>query len=807
MKFLRIIILAISIFLQLNISFSQASIIGSIYDKNEALTFANVLLYNSVDSIMIKGNLSDEDGNFQFENIETGQYYLLITMLGYTDHFSESFIINENKNLTLDRIQLEEGIELEEIQVTARKALFEQKVDRLVVNVANTITMAGGTALEALEKSPGILVNKQNDLITMMGKDGVVLMINGKESQLPPEAVVQMLAGMSADNIEKIELITSPPSNFDAEGNAGFINIVLKENTSEGWNGNYSLSAGYSTGENLGANIFLNYRKNKLNIFGSYSFSRDVQLQYFELSRTLFKADSTLANQVISDRDPIQQNHNARIGLDYNLSTNTNIGALLTVYDKKWTMEAINKNTSYLNSNLTDSTSINNVEKNQWKHFGGNVYLQQKISDSQNFNLDFDYLFYIDDNPTQYDIDYFYISTQTSENEISESTKNTPIKIMVAKMDYTNNLSPTLLFDLGLKASLSKFENDVAYSILNNNAWENVPRFTNSSNLEESKYAGYSSLKYNFKEKNELKVGLRYEYTDSKLETNKEGIVVDRQFGVFFPSIFYSYKITEQNSFNFSYTKRITRPTFNDMAPFVIFIEPKTYFFGNAAIQPAISDNFKVDLKIKSYMLSLQYSVQDSTISRFQSSISLDNNEQLIRPINLSQSELYTANLSIPFYFANWCEMQNNILLSHQKNVFFTENQGLNKLQNNSLTTNSTISFLFPLDVSAEISFAYFSKQLFGSNLVDPFYFVNFGIQKKLKREGDVIRLSVNDVFNTIKWEITADFDKDLYALKSTWDFSQTLVRFSYSSTFGNKRLKAAKIRNVGSEEERKRVN
>jgi len=217
---------------------------------------------------------------------------------------------------------------LGEVEIVGRKALFEQKIDRLVVNVANSVTSAGGTALEVLERSPGVIVNRQSGALSLIGKDGVVVMINGKQSYQPASGIIQMLEGMNADNIESIELITTPPANFDAEGNAGYINIVLKKSTDLGFNGNMTVSAGLGEGEVGSANVNLNYRNNKLNVFSSYGFMYKAQLQKFYNYRQVVFEGNTTESEVTTYRDPQQLNHNIRLGLDYEISDQTIIGVL-----------------------------------------------------------------------------------------------------------------------------------------------------------------------------------------------------------------------------------------------------------------------------------------------------------------------------------------------------------------------------------------------------------------------------------------------------------------------------------------------
>ena len=251
-------------------------------DKGKPIANATVLLLNHKDSSLIKGMLTNASGAYAFENVTAGKYRISSTHTGFKQVYSSSFDSDGLQNVEVGTLHFSEAeVELKEVTVTAKKPLFEQKIDRMVVNVANSITAAGSTALEVLERSPGIVVDRQNNSLSMNGKNGIVVMINGKINHMPISAVMQMLASMTADNIEKIELITTPPANFDAEGNAGYINIVLKENNLFGTNGSYSLTAGYSRGETTEASINFNHRKGRVNLFGDYSFSRIHSPQLF----------------------------------------------------------------------------------------------------------------------------------------------------------------------------------------------------------------------------------------------------------------------------------------------------------------------------------------------------------------------------------------------------------------------------------------------------------------------------------------------------------------------------------------------
>jgi len=788
-----------------SIIFSQASISGTVLDFSnaEGVAYANVLLLNVKDSSLINGDLTDADGNFLIEGPVNEPFLVSVSFLGFDEYTSSPFVLELDEQKIIDDIILSEGVALQEVEIVARKPLFEQKIDRLVVNVSSSSAAAGGTALEVLERSPGVIVNRQNNSISLVGKEGVVLMINGKLTYQPTESIVQMLEGMSSDNIESIELITTPPANFDAEGNAGFINIVLKSRTDFGLNGNTSVSLGYGEGETGSANLNLNYRNKKFNLFGSYSYRRQAQKQVFYNYRDVTFQGVNTISEVTTDRSPLQSNHSARLGIDYEVS-GTIVGVLLSAYDNKWTMDAQNSGMTQIDNVLSSRLNLINDERNQWKNFSSNVNVSHKISDLQKINFNIDYLIYEDENPNNYLTQLLDPSGNITDEVKTRGDKYTPINIKVGQFDYENTLSDNFKMVFGLKAAFSGFENDVSTDEFILDEWIALDQFTNFSDLTEKIYAGYSSADYNLDSKNSFKFGLRYEYTDSKLSTIKDGIVVDRQFGKLFPSLFYSRKIDENQSINLAYNKRITRPTFNQMAPFAIFLDPNTFFFGNAGLQPAITDNFKFDYRYKSYLVSVQYALEDSTIARFQDKVVLESNQQAFEPVNLSQTKTLSGSLSVPIYIGNYWTMQNNFVALWSENNSFYNNE-LVELEQFSYNLNSSQSFMLGSGYSTEITGFYRSAGLFGRSIIDPIYGVNFGLQKQFK-SGSSLRFSIRDILNSIEFRGGTNLPEQGFITDGFFDFSNRTFSLTYSTTFGNDKLKAARNRTTGAAEESNRV-
>ncbi|MDQ3536117.1 MAG: TonB-dependent receptor, partial [Bacteroidota bacterium] len=260
------------------------------------IPYANVLLLNSLDSTLVKGEITNRSGNFSLATDKGGKYLVAIKFIGYQDYYSKAFSLDAaNPTIELGSIRaVENARELNAVLIEAVKPLFEQKIDRTVINVESSIAASGGSVLDILARSPGVTVDRMNKSVAMAGKQGVRIMINGKISQIPLEATIQMLEGMNADNIEKIELITTPPAKYEAEGDAGLINIVVKQQTDAGPNGNLSLFTGYGRKEKYGGNINFNSRSKKVNLYGDYSFNNDVTEQLWTADRIVNVAGDQL---------------------------------------------------------------------------------------------------------------------------------------------------------------------------------------------------------------------------------------------------------------------------------------------------------------------------------------------------------------------------------------------------------------------------------------------------------------------------------------------------------------------------------
>ena len=789
---------------------AQSSIQGSVSDgTGQPLAGTSVLLYKSADSSLVKGSVTTQEGIFHFENLSSDRYYILSSFSGFKDAYSGVFNVNGHDNITLPVLKISQKITgLEEVRVTVKKPMFEQKIDRMVINVANSITNTGSTALEVLMRSPGVTVNQQNNTLSMNGKDGVVVILNGKVNRMPSEAMLQMLAGMSSSNIEKIELITTPPANFDAEGNAGFINIVLKKNTQYGTNGAVSATAGYGIGGGpvTGGSVTFNHRKNKFNLYGDYSFIRTVPNTDLFLYRKVTNGSDVIENSMSSRRKDFRRNHDARIGLDYEVDKKTTAGILVSGFSNMYGMKGVNYSDIFLNGALDTSIIINNPERHPLDNYSINLNVLHKFKDEQQLSLNADYIYFKDANTLSYFNNFYNSNGEFLYNDKTRSSKVTPIKFWVSTADYSARLTKNIDMEGGVKASFSNFVNDVRVERERQSNWMVDKDFTSNYNLNESIFAGYASFNIKLGKKTSSKAGLRYEYTNSNLGSETRKNIVDRHYGNWFPSIFVSQSVNDNSSFNLSYSRRITRPTFNDMAPFVYFVDPNTIFSGNPALQPSIANAVKVDYLLKRFVFSLSYTNEKNTITNFSPTVDPVSNKQTLSAENQKSKDIIALAVTLPFTIKTWWTMQNNLSAYWQQLDAFYKGEPVDIKQKN-FSVNSTQSFILPRNFSMELSGIFMSGGLFGIYKAASSTSLNLGIQKKLGLNGGNLAFNVTDFSGPPYLKLSVNQPQQNLIVNVNIRFVVTTFKLTYSKKFGNMKVKESRSRERGSEDELNRVH
>ncbi|MCY7350134.1 MAG: outer membrane beta-barrel protein [Cytophagaceae bacterium] len=789
--------------------FAQTALTGTVQDETgKPLPLANVLLLHARDSTLVKGAVSTENGAFRFENLRAGTYRVAASAVGYRRVYSASFALETAPGTyQLPPLTTEaEAKQLAEVQVLAQKPLFEQQMDRLVINVQSSITSSGSTVLDVLERAPGLSVNKQANTLAMQGKTGVGVLINGKLSRLPLSAVLQQLSGMAANSVEKIELYANPPARFDAEGDAGLINIILKKNELYGTNGSLSLTAGYGWQPRSGATLALNHRTGRLNLFGTYSLINDRAYQQLVNERTIPVGGVPTRTETTLKRTTQRVMHNLRLGAELSVSPKTTLGILVAGYSNKMRIH------SRSNTNLASAAERIGIdgtmqEIHHWRHGMGNLSLRHQFAPSHSLTLDADYLYYFDNNPYQYTYDYRTEGQTEARRDRFDLVKQSPIRVGVFKADYTRALSQTVDLEAGLKGSLFGLTNQINLDRLGPTGWQPDPAFGRNDRLRENIGAAYASVNARFGQKTTLVAGLRYEVTRSLMRDAEGLALVDRRYGSLFPNVLFSIKSDATRSYQLSYSRRITRPPLDQLASFSVFWDPLFFMTGNTGLQPTFTDIVQATYSHTRYSLQVRYSHDRAPISRFFPEINAETNQMTWRPRNIDRGDNLALTLTLPLALTPWWQTQNSLLATYQQQVY-RSNARTYRLEQVGGQVNSAHTFRLPRQWSVEAVAWYKFPSVDGINQVLSSWELALGVQKKLRNNAGQFSLTVSDLFWTNQLRLRSYVPELNLDTKAQAYFNEPrVVRLTYARDFGNQKVSVNSKRATGSDEERKRVN
>ncbi len=774
--------------------FAQVAIQGTVRSGDgEGVPFAHVVLRQVRDSALVAGTMTASDGAFELST-KAGEFLLSISMTGYR---SETFLIQASasqKELLLGDLYLKEDVtELKAVEVTALKPRVEKLPDRTIVNVANSIAGTGASVLAILERSPGIVLNRQTGTVSMNGRTGVQIMINGKPSRMPPEALMHMLDGLNSASVDKIELITTPPARYEAEGNAGIINIITTSSADEGTNGNVAIGAGYARRETMSGNVGVNHRKGAFSSSIGYSWDRTRNVHYWASEYTVIPDGAEISNTSDSRRTPLTTVQNLNLGAEYRFSERTSATLLLTGYRRKWNMDARTINTYEHAGEPTVNTDMAIWEVNLWQSATASLRIHHRLTENQDISFSFDYLRYDNDNPSS----YHNTSVGDGVEDVILVDKVTPISFRVASFDYTNILSTGLTLETGVKATLSRFTNTVRVDRpLSGDTG------LNASTLDEKIMAAYASVQWEPTEEWQIRGGLRYEHTNSYLTSPSEGVLVDRSFGNLFPDLTLSRNVGTTGKLQFAYSRRITRPTFNDMAPFVFYIGPTTFVSGNLSLRPSIADAIEASLQLTDVWLALRYTAVDDEIAQFQPSYDEKAGALVIHSENMTSSRSLGASVSTPWRPWSWWEAQIDASVYRQWYALDYLGPTVRREMNRMEFTVTNI-FLLPSDFSIELSGSYQSAMPWGVSQFKTQSQLNLGVKKQMGNH--VLAVTYSDMFNGMQWRFTSDVPEIDFQSYTRYDWGTRLVKVTYSYTFGNRKLREVDVKS-GSEDERKRV-
>ncbi|HEY8927787.1 MAG TPA: outer membrane beta-barrel family protein [Mucilaginibacter sp.] len=712
---------------------------------------ATIYLKKAADSALVKTALADADGSFTLTNQKTGDYTLTVSMLGYKTYKGEAFKLDADKTIP-PIILTPAGTVLNEVKVTSSKPLIEHKIDRTVVNVDALISNTGSTALDVLEKSPGVIVD-DNGAISLKNK-GVQIFIDDKPTYLSGDQLESYLRSLSSSSIDQIELMSNPPAKYDAAGNGGIINIRLKRSKVRGFNGGLNLAVTHGRYNKTNDAFNFNYRDNKLNVFGNLSYNYNNNFNDLDINRHFLNPDGTVSSNFLQNSyiRRFGPSYNSRIGVDYYATEKSTWGIVLsgTMSSPHSTTVA----TSHLldAQNTLDSTIIaNNREHRDFKNGGINLnYRHQFDKNGKELTVDFDYLKYKTNNDQSFDNKTYQPDGTISAADLLTGALPANVDIFAGKTDYTHPLKNGIKLSAGLKSSYTKTDNIADYFNTVNNAITPDYDKTNHFLYNEQINAAYLNAGKDFK-RFSIQAGLRFENTTSTGHqlgnVQKPDSIFKRDYSGIFPTFFLQYKLDTagKQSISLNYGRRIDRPYFQDLNPFLSPIDKFTYYTGNPFLKPSYSNNVALSYTWGHITAEFEYEKDDDDINE---TIEIVNGIYYSRPNNIGSTVNKTLSIDANFDVTKWFNFAfygfvQNI---HTVSDFYTGR----------LDTKGTFYFLRPTlsfkpgnDWTLQVDGGYQSSVTHAQFVSGKRGRVNGGVSKKLS-PGTTIKFAVNDIFRTM---------------------------------------------------------
>ena len=776
---------------------------GMVKSQEQPIEAATVSVLRSTDSSMAKISLTDKQGRFEAAGLTPGKYLVKVSAVGYLPAISQPITLKAGEEaIELPAMELKAADrQLKEVVVTGRKPLVEQKLDRTIVNIEGQASNAGLTALEVLEKSPGITVDKDGN-ISLKGKDGVMVLIDGKPTYMGSADLANYLRNLPSNQLESLEIMTNPPAKYDAAGNAGIINIKTKKNKAQGFNGSLTLGAGMGVYPKSNNSINLNYRKNKWNLFGNYAHSYNKGFQDLSLLRN-FRDKNTL--EITSVFDQVSHmtregnSHNVKLGADYYASKKTTLGVVLTGNFSD--VENLNENVTDIYNkigHLNTRTVANSHIDLSFRNLGANFNFRHQFdSTGRELTADVDVIQYNNGN-VQYFNNYFYDKdgNKTQPDEFLYGNLPSVITIYSAKTDYVQPLTKQVKFEAGLKTSYVETDNDAQYFLLNNGSgeWEIDRNRSNHFLYTENINAAYVNLSGKISKKWSAQAGLRAENTIATGDQRTTGERFERNYTQFFPTAYLQYAASEKHSFVANYGRRIQRPSYQDMNPFLYFLDRYTYEAGNPNLIPQTAHNIELTHSYRGFLnTTLNYSTTTDLITQVfrQNDVTYTT---FITKDNVARRQQVGLSVNAGIPVTKWWRA--NVFVNGFYNEYEGEiNGGPIATSLMSWMTNITNQFTFKKGWGAEVSGFYRSKMLEGVIEVMPMGMINLAVSKKVLKDKGMVRLNFRDPFDLQYARGRSQYQNIDITFQNHWD--NRVVNASFTWRFG-KPLKAAPQRKTG---------
>lgn len=807
MKKIQLLVVGVGLLLGSVISsFAQTKpykITGMVIDgQKKPLEAATISILNAKDSGLVKMALTNKEGYFEVENLPEGKYLVTASSVAFQKKYSNAIELNAQKpSVETPVIQLTEiGRDLGGVTVTSKKLFVEQKLGKTVVNVEAMASNVGLTVLEILEKSPGISVDKDGN-ISLKGKQGVSILIDGKPSYLSGQDLANLLKSMPSSQLEQLEIMTNPPAKYDASGNSGVINLKTKKNKTQGLNGSFTLGAGLGVYPKSSNSANMNYRNGKWNVFGNCSYNYNKGFQNLRLHRN-FRDKSTLNLLSIFEQQADMHNRyeyqSLKIGADFYANKNTTVGVLLNGYINPSINN--NDNTTFILNNIREldtKTLAASYTKQKWNNISANFNLRHQFdSTGTELTADLDYIGYNSLNRQDFSNLFFdRDGNKKAPDEFAEGNLPSDIKIYSGKVDFSKPLNKTAKLEAGIKSSYVKTDNNALYQNLVGSNWETDLGRTNHFVYKENINAAYINTSKEFNKTWSAQLGFRLENTNAKGKQLTTGRSFNRKYTQLFPTAYIGYNLNEKNQFSLSYGRRIERPDYEDMNPFYYFLDKYTYQVGNPYLRPQFTHNIELTHTYGGFLTTtLNYSTTKDIITQVLDQIDSTNTTFVNKDNIASQKNIgLIVNLGIPI--TKWwrTNISTNIFNNQYSGIV---NGGNVKTNATSWMVNISNQFTFKKEWGAEISGFYRSRAVEGVIIAQPMGVINLAVSKQVLKKQATIKLNFKDPFNLQMFRGYSKYQNIDIDIRNNWD--NRIVNVSFIYRLG-KPIKGLKQRKSGS--------
>jgi hypothetical protein len=773
--------------------------------KGEPVPYANVALL-SPEGVLLEGAVTDEAGNFSISTTKTARVKLVVSSLGYISFTSEEFELQAGLQKDFGKIILADEVTgLDEVTVKATRPQIIIEPDKTIVNVEGTVMAEGANALDVLGRSPGVFITSDGS-INLNGRTGVTVMINDRPMYMSAADLTSFLRSMPADNIRSIEVITSPSARFDAEGAAGVINIQLKKNTVDGVFGNVMLGGQYNGKAAPNTGLTLNVKKGKWTTNGTFNYNEYVEINDLEIERN-FQVDGGKSTFLQESRI-LERSHTPSFtgAANYELRPNQNLG--INVQASSTTSNGINDSgTSISNPGQLNNTSFSSINDSgdQTSRLFTNLHYDAKLDTlggKISADLDFTVMELASDALLKNSYSNGLIPpTQTTDRVLT--LNDMYYTILTSKVDWIKPLKGGKVLEAGLKGSWVESDNNLDLSRgIGDGRLQPDPN-SNRFIYQENVLAAYTSLKGDFSPKLSYQAGLRVENSDVTGTSKTLNQVNNQKYTNLFPSVFLQHKISDSYQVVYNANRRITRPNYRLLNPFVYYIDPLTTEKGNPSLRPQYSTNLEMDHVIKgSYQFTLGYSVtEDAFMQVFEQDVEARSSTTFTA--NFDKTKNFNFQGVVPVELATWWNTSNLVQVNYNKFKSLLGKDILDVSQISYLLRTQH-NFILPKGFKLELVGIYLSPQIWGQGEVGGFGWVDAGMTKSLMK--DKLSLSINggDLFRT-QWIRAAidfsDIDTQIRQYQNEQNIRITLrYNFSKGQSF---RVNS----NSGSSEERKRLD